>query len=133
MDSRKYVYRQTAVIAIGVGICVGIMIGIFALCGAFNLTVLWGGLFGGILTVGNFFFMALIATVASDKAIAQDVESGQKLVKSSYPIRLLILAVLLFALVKSGICNVLALVLPLAFVRPVLTVAEFLKPKGARE
>ena len=130
MESRKFVYRQTATVALGVGLCVALMIGIFALVGAFDLTVLWGGLFGGFLSVGNFFFMALVATVASDKAVAQDVDGGQKLVKSSYPIRLLVLAVVLFALAKSGICNVLALVLPLAFVRPVLTAAEFFKPKG---
>ena len=130
MESRKFVYRQTGIIALGVGLCVALMIGIFALVGAFDLSVLWGGLCGGLLSVGNFFFMALVATVASDKAMAQDVDGGQKLVKSSYPIRLLILAAVLFALAKSGICNVLALVLPLAFVRPVLTVAEFFKPKG---
>ena len=131
MESRKFVYQQTGIVALGVGLCVALMIGIFALAGAFDLTVLWGGLLGGILSVGNFFFMALVATVASDKAVAQDVDAGQKLVKSAYPIRLLVLAAVLFALAKSGICNVLALVLPLAFVRPVLTAAEFFKPKGA--
>ena len=131
MESRKFVYQQTGTVACGVGLCVALMIGIFALVGAFDLTVLWGGLLGGLLSVGNFFFMALVATVASDKAVAQDVDGGQKLVKSSYPIRLLVLAAILFALAKSGICNVLALVLPLAFVRPVLTAAEFFKPKGA--
>lgn len=130
MDSRKFVFRQTGIVALGVGLCVALMIGFFALAGAFDLTVLWGGLIGGILSVGNFFFMALVATVASDKALAQDVEGGQKLVKGSYPLRLLVLAALLFVLAKSGFCNVLALVLPLAFVRPVLTIAEFFKPKG---
>jgi len=130
MESRKFVYRQTGIVALGVGLCAALMIGIFALVGAFDLTVLWGGLLGSILSVGNFFFMALAATVAADKAVAQDVAGGQKLMKSAYPLRLLALAVLLFALAKSGICNVLALVLPLAFVRPVLTAAEFFKPKG---
>ena len=130
MESRKFVYRQTGIVALGVGLCAALMIGIFALVGAFDLTVLWGGLLGSILSVGNFFFMALAATVAADKAVAQDVAGGQKLMKSAYPLRLLVLAVLLFALAKSGICNVLALVLPLAFVRPVLTATEFFKPKG---
>ena len=131
MESRKFVIKQTGTVALGLGLCVALMISIFALAGAFDLTVLWGGLLGGLLSVVNFFFMAMVATVASDKAIAQDVSGGQKLVKSSYPIRLLVLAAVLFALAKSGICNVLALVLPLAFVRPVLTAAEFFKPKGA--
>ena len=33
MESRKFVYRETALVAIGQAICVGVMIGIFALLG----------------------------------------------------------------------------------------------------
>ena len=51
--------------------------------------------------------------------------------KASYPMRILVLAVILIALAKSGICNVLALALPLLFVRPTLTIAEFFRKKGA--
>ena len=79
---------------------------------------------------GNFFFMAVAATLAADKAEAQDVEGGKKLMKSAYPIRLLVLAVLLILLAKSGYFDVLALALPLLFVRPILTLAEFFRKKG---
>ena len=130
MDSRKFVFKETCIAAIGEAVCVGIMIGIFALLNEFDLTVLWGGLIGMLIAVGNFFFMALTATVASDRAADQDVDSAQKLMKGSYPVRLLVMAVLLFAFAKSGFCNVLALVLPLAFIRPSLTVAEFFRKKG---
>ena len=37
------------------------------------------------------------------------------------------MAVVLFALVKSGLCNVIAVVLPLAFNRPILTICEFFR------
>ena len=72
----------------------------------------------------------MIATLAADKAEAGDPLAGQKLMKSSYPIRLLVMAVVLILCAKSGYFDVLALVLPLAFVRPILTIGEFFKKKG---
>ena len=130
MDSRKLVFRETVVVLIGEAVCTGVMFGIFALLSRFDSTVLLGGIVGAALSVLNFFFMAVIASLAADKAQQQDVEQGQKLVKMSNPIRLLVLAVILIACAKSGKCNVLALVLPLLFVRPTLTVGEFFKKKG---
>lgn len=130
-ESRKLVIKETAIIAIGEVICVAIMCAVYALIGKFSLGVLLGGLVGLLLATGNFFFMAVAATLAADKAEAQDVEGGKKLMKSSYPIRLLVLAVLLILCAKSGFFDVLALVLPLLFVRPVITMAEFFRKKGA--
>ena len=126
-ESRKLVLKETAIVAIGEAVCVVLMCGIYALIGKFNASVLLGGLVGLVLATGNFFFMAVTATLAADKAEAQDPESGKKLMKSSYPIRLLALAVLLILFAKSGFFDVLALALPLLFVRPVLTVAEFFR------
>ena len=131
MDSRKIVFHETGIIAIGQVICIAAMLGIYALLGKFSLQVLLGGLAGGLVSVLNFFFMAVITMLAADKAQQKDVEGGQKLVKGAYPIRLLLLAVVLFACAKSGYFDVLALVLPLAFVRPILTIAEFFRKKGA--
>ena len=130
-ESRKLVFKETAVIAVGEAICVALMCLIYALIGKFNASVLLGGLVGLLLATGNFFFLAVIATLAADRAEAQDVVGGQKLMKSSYPIRLLVLAGLLVLRAWSGVFDVIALVLPLAFVRPILTIAEFFKKKGA--
>ena len=130
MDSRKLVFQETAIVLIGQAICVGIMLAVFALLNMFDLTVLLGSVFGALLAAGNFFFMAITASLAADKAVEQDVEGGKKLMKASYPLRILVLTVLLIALAKSGICNVIALVLPLLFVRPALTIAEFFRKKG---
>ena len=129
-ESRKIVLKETALIAIGELVCVALMCGVYALIGKFSLSVVLGGLVGLVLATGNFFFMAVAATLAADKAEAQDVEGGKKLMKSSYPVRLLVLAVLLILCAKSGFFDVVALVLPLVFVRPVLTVAEFFRKKG---
>ena len=48
----------------------------------------------------------------------------------SYMIRMVVLVVLLFALVKSGVCHVITAVLPLVFTRPVLFIAEFFRKSG---
>ena len=116
--------------AVGVAICTALMVGIFALLGYFDMSVLLGGLVGAAIAVVNFLVLAIVATLAADKAEQQDVAGGQKLIKASYPVRLLVLAVVLFACAKSGVFNVIALVLPMVFVRPALTLAEFFKKKG---
>ena len=127
MESRKFVIKETGLVAIGQALCVAVMIGLFALLGHYDRTVLLGGIFGGLLATLNFFFMAVGATLAADKAEKQDVKGGQALVQSSYMLRMVLLAVVLFALVKSGLCNVIAAVLPLAFTRPIITIAEFFR------
>lgn len=127
MDSRKFVIKQTLLVLAGQAVCVGIMLGIFALLGRFDRTVLLGGIFGGLIATLNFFFMAIAATIASDKAVAQDVKGGQATIQISYIARLAVMAVVLFALVKSGLCDVFAVVLPLVFTRPILTLTEFFR------
>lgn len=130
MDSRKFVLKETAIVALGQALCVAAMIGIFALLGYYDRSVLLGGIAGGILSVLNFFFMAVGATLAADKAEAQNVKGGQATIQASYMLRLVLLFVVLFALVKSGYCNVIASVLPLAFTRPILTLGEFFRKSG---
>ena len=132
MDSRKIVYKETLAIVIGEIICIGLMFGIFALLKKFDTSVLLGGLIGGAVAIGNFFVMAIGTSLAADKAESQDVKAGQLLVRNSYMIRLVVLAVALFACAKSGVFNLFALVLPLVFVRPVLTIAEFFRKTGGK-
>ena len=86
-----------------------------------------GGIFGGLIATANFFFMAVGATLAADKAEKQDVKGGQATIQASYIGRLVMMALILFALVKSGLCDVFAVVLPLVFTRPILTLSEFFR------
>ena len=130
MDSRKFVLKETAIVALGQAVCVGLMIGIFALLGNFDTSVWLGGIAGSVLAITNFFFMAISASVASEKAVAQDVKGGQLTMRLSYMVRLAVIFIILFALVKSGVCHVITAVLPLAFTRPVLFVAEFFRKSG---
>lgn len=133
MDSRKLVWKQTGIVALGQVLCVGAMIGIFALVGKFDTTVVFGGLVGGVLSILNFLLMAIGAMLAADKAEKQDVKGGQATVRMSMVLRLVLLAVVLGAFAVSGICNVLAMVLPLAFTRPVLMLAEFFGKAGGEK
>ncbi len=130
MDGRKLVLKETAVVSLGQLLCAGVMLLVYALLGKFSLNVLWGALAGSLLAVLNFFFTAMIADLAADRAEKQDVTGAQKLIKGSYPVRMLVLAVLLFACAKSGIFNVVALLLPLTFVRLTILVGGFFRKKG---
>ena len=93
--------------------------------------MLWGGLTGSVLSICNFFLMALGTSLAADKAENQDVKGGSLLVRNSYMLRLLGLFVVLIVCAKTEVFNLIALVLPLVFVRPTLTVVEFFRKKGA--
>lgn len=127
MDSRKIVYRETGIVALGEMICLAVTWAVFALLGYFDKTVLLGGVLGTLLAVGNFFMLAVSASLAADKAEKQDVKGGTKLMKGSYFLRLAVIFLILFAGVKSGLCHVLASVIPLLLIRPIITIAEFFR------
>lgn len=135
-ESRKDVLKQTAVVAVGQLMGSALMVGVFAIVKSAAhmeytlLSVILGAVVGSILAVGNFFFMAMIATIAADRAERQELDSAQKLVKGSYPIRLLVLAGVLVLCALSDVFHILALVLPLVFVRITLSVYEFFRKKG---
>lgn len=130
MDSRKIVFRETGIVLIGEVLGVGAMLGVFALMGAFDVKVLLGGAVGGLLAVGNFFAMAVCASLAADRAQQQNVKGGQALMHTSYLIRMVVLFVLLIACAKSGQFNVIALAVPIIFPRITITFAEFFRKKG---
>ena len=130
MDFRKTVLRETGIIALGVAVGVALMFGVFALLGRFDRTVLLGGVIGGALAILNFLFMAINASVAADKAVRQDVTGGRALMQTSYIVRLAAIFLILLACVKSGLCNAIAAVVPLLFVRPTITIAEFFRKPG---
>ena len=74
--------------------------------------------------------MAIGISLAADKATEQNVKGGKSLVTGSYMLRLIVMFVILFACAKSGHFDVLTLVLPLVFTRPIFAVAEFFQKKG---
>ncbi len=133
MDSRKIVFKETGVIALGLVICITAMFGIYALLGWLDREVLLGGILGGVLALLNFFFMAVGTSLAADKAEAQDVKGGKALLQMSMLLRYLVLFVVLFAGARSGYCDAIAMVLPLVFVRPILSFGEFFRKTGDKK
>ena len=130
MESRKIVFKETAIVLAGQVICVGAMLGIYALLGLFGTKVLLGGIVGAVLAVLNFFFMAVGASMAADKAQDQNVKGGKALLQLSMVLRYIVLFVALFAFAKSGLCDAVAMVLPIAFVRPIISFGEFFRKSG---
>ena len=133
MDSRKFILRQTLIVSIGQAVGIGLMLAVFALLNRFDRSVWLGGIFGGIIAIGNFFVMAVCADLAADRAEKGNAKSGEALVKLSYFGRLAVMAILMFALIKSGLCNVIAAVLPLAFTRPIISIGEFFRKSGDKK
>lgn len=129
-QSRKFVLKETALVFAGVMVCVALMCAVYAMLGKFGTDVVLGGVVGGVLATANFFFMAVGAELAADKAEQDNVSGGKALIQSSYIIRLVVLFVILFACAKSGWFDAIALVLPLVFVRPVLSICEFFRKAG---
>ena len=132
MDSRKIVFQETSVIAIGETICVPLMVLAFFLCGAFDRTVVFGGIAGALIATANFFFMAMSTSLAADKALAEDVKGGQATMQFSYIFRLIFMFGALAVCAKSGMMNLLALVIPVLLVRPIIMFAEFFRKKGGK-
>ena len=132
MNAKKFILRETMLLAAAECLCVAVVIGLFALLGTFDYTVVLGGLLGGALAVGNFFFMAVSADAAADKAANQEVKEGKATMKASYGFRLVAIGVLLFLFAKSGHCNVLALVIPLFLGSPCVMVIEFFRKSGGK-
>ena len=105
------------------------MVGVFAALGYFQMNVLWGALAGSVVMIANYFFMAITVNLAADRAEKGEVTQAKKMVQLSSTVRLVVMGVALVVGIKLG-ANVIALALPLAFLRPILMVTEFFRKKG---
>ena len=133
MNSRTFILHETLYLLLGELLCSGVIVGIYALLGLLQPNVIWGVAAGSVLSAANFFMLGVSADAAASKAQEQDVKGGKSLMRMSYQMRLIVLFVILFALAKGGVCNPLAMVLPLLLFRPILMVIEFLRKPGEKE
>ena len=129
MDSRKIVYKETAIVAAGEVICSAIMVAVFAALNLFRIEVLWSAAIGATVMTVNYFFMAITVCLAADRAEQGQVKQAKNMVQISSVVRLVVMGVILLACISAG-ANVVALLLPLVFVRPILMVGEFFRKKG---
>ena len=133
MDNRKFVLSQVLTVLIGELILSALMVAVFSVLGYFDLSVVFGAAAGAAIATVNHTILILSVMAASSKAEQQDVKGGQALVQMSYIGRLAGLFLVLVLCAKSGIFNLIALVLPLVFTRPILTFAELIHKKGGNE
>ena len=129
MESRKAVYKELAVIAAGEVVLSAAMVGTFAALGYFTWNVLWGAIVGYLIMIANHFFLAVTVTLAADRAQKGDVKQAQSMIQISGTVRLVAMGAAALIAIKLG-CNVLAVLLPLLFIRPILMLAEFFGKKG---
>lgn len=133
MDNRKYVLSQTLVVLIGELVLSALMVAVFAVLGYFDISVVLGAAAGSVIATANYLILVLSVMAAASKAEKQDVKGGQMLVQMSYMGRLIGLFLILVLCAKSGSFNLIALVIPLVFTRPILTIADFFNKKGGNE
>lgn len=114
---------ETLRIALGLAIGLGLMYGVYALISMFSLKVLLGGLLGYILSVGNFFFMAISLMNLADQG--ENPRGGLKM-QGGFLFRMLIMGGLIVLGVKLGYCDAIASVIPVLLVRPVITIEQFI-------
>ena len=133
MDNRKFVLSQTLTVLVGELVLSALMVAVFAVLGYFDLSVVYGAAAGVVIATANHALLIFGVMAASGKAEKQDVKGGQALVQMSYIGRLAGLFLVLVLCAKSGVFNLIALVLPLVFTRPILTFSEFFHKKGGNE
>lgn len=130
MQARKHVFREIGIMAVGELIGGALTVAVFWALGYFQPNVLWGTLAGCLVTLGNYFFMAVTVDLAADRAEKGEVQQAQKMVRLSSTVRLAVMAFVLFLCIRMG-ANVVALLVPLLLERPILMLSEFFRKKVA--
>lgn len=130
LESRKVVLKQSALFFVGELMGAAVMFGVYALLQRLNFSVVLGGTLGVIIAALNFFFMALYATIAADKAINQDVAGGQRVMRISQLVRYILMFGALVVIGVSKKCDLIATVIPLLLFRPIVSVIAFFGKSG---
>lgn len=126
MNDNRAVFRQFLQIALGEAVCVALMLGVYALAGFFSSRVLIGALVGFAMATLNFFAMSVTVSYAADRAAQTgNAAKASSVVQGSTVVRMLILALIYILILKNDICDPLAAILPLLFVRISIVLTEF--------
>lgn len=107
-----------------------IMLGIYALVGYFSLEVFYSAVAGAVLSLLNFGVMTYFLYRAEK---SETVEKAQLYARGTYGLRMLILAVVLIFLLKTGAFSPLATLLPLCFTRIAIFIVELFRKKGEKQ
>ncbi len=107
------VLKETRFIAVVTLILSALMQAVFLIADAWNISVLWGNLWGAAVAVGNFFLMGLTV----QKCLTLEVSDAQKKMKLSQQGRLLMLLILCMIGAAVPFMNTIAVLIPQLFPR----------------
>ena len=103
--------KNTLYIAMFVLIGTALMESVFLIIGKWDVTVLWGGLWGAFAAILNFFLMAMMV----QKAVTKDKKDAASLMKVSQNLRMLLLVALCAIGAALPAFNLIAVLIPLVF------------------
>ena len=112
------VLKETRYIAIAVLLFSALMQSVFLILGKWDVTVLWGNLYGAVIAIGNFFLMGLTV----QKCLTLEPDDAKKRMKLSQQGRLLMLLVVCMIGAALPCFNTIALLVPQFFPRIGVTV-----------
>ena len=112
MQKHREILRQVCRLMVALAVCVAIMLGVYALLGAYTSSVVVGAILGFVLD-----------RAARDKA----PQRAQLSIQASGVIRLLVLAAIYILLFRAKVCDPVAALLPLLMAQAVLKLVEFFR------
>lgn len=128
MQKHREILRQVCRLMVALAVCVAIMLGVYALLGAFTSSVMVGAILGFVLAVGNFVSLSITVSNAMDRAARdKDPQRAQLSIQASGVIRLLVLAAIYILLFRAKVCDPVAALLPLLMAQAVLKLVEFFR------
>ena len=128
MQKHRDILHLVTRLTIAMIICVGIMLGIYALLGIFTRSVLVGAVVGLLLSIGNFVSLSITVSNALNRAARDnDPQRAQLSIQTSSVIRLLVLAAIYILLFRAKLCDPIAALLPLLLAQGVLKLVEFFR------
>lgn len=128
MQKHKDVLHQTGRLALALVVCVGAMLGVYALLGKFTTSVLLGAVIGSVLAIGNFLSLSITVSNALDRAARdQDPQRAQLSIQASSVVRLLVLAAIYILLFRAEVCDPVAALIPLLLAQAALKLVEFFR------
>lgn len=124
MKIQKAIIDQTRSIAIGVIFLDVLMCLVFLIIGRFELSVIFGAVWGSLFAIGNFFFMGVAVQKAMDMG-----ENARKYMQRNYTVRMLVCVAGMAAAIYIPFFHDIASLIPFLFPKIIIYVLHVLSVK----
>lgn len=131
MNDKSSVIKQTLWFALGILAGAIITVLVYLAINKFTMNVLMGALLGTLVSVGNFFFMCVSLTNATEGEV--DAGAAINKARGGYLLRMAAIALILIVALKSGYFDTIATIVPLLLMRPVLMIEQFFMKSGDKK